>query len=126
MNTMHHFKNMDASESMMTYCEHRLEKIERHLIHESEFEVRYSKEGIHFFAQIEIKNPRQRFRAKGRGSTWMEAIDDMVARLDHQVVKYKEQVQNHKKYERSRQGRLERVNARLEFDVTGLPIRKVS
>ncbi|MCE3009854.1 MAG: ribosome-associated translation inhibitor RaiA [Proteobacteria bacterium] len=118
MSFKHTFRHVDPSEALKTYVEERFEKMGKHLLKESQWQIFYSLGKVNFEVEVLVRNPDSHFKAKAQSPSVYAAVDLVAEKLDKQFMKRKEKLQHHKKFERSRGGQLERVNEKLEYDNT--------
>lgn len=90
------FKHMKALESIEEYAKHRIEKIEKYGLHK-EFKVHFIFESQKTFQKAEILIDAGKFHmsAEAREEDLYSSIDKAVQRLEKQLVKNKEKVQEH-------------------------------
>ena len=110
------FHQVDYSQSLTTYCQEEVEKVGRFLLADSTTQVyfRFGKFDCH--VQIDVNSPWGHFKATAKNENFYLAVDDVAEKLGKQFQKYKEKHQNHKKAERSKHGRMRRLNSQLEYD----------
>jgi ribosomal subunit interface protein len=121
------FKQVDSSMALQTYSQDTFEKISGLLLKESQWHVFYSIGKFDFSVEVFVTNSHGRFKAKAvsKESLYI-AVDSAADKLSKQFQKHKEKMQDHAKYDRSRQGRLERVNRLLEYDSRPFPDKKTA
>jgi ribosomal subunit interface protein len=121
----HNFKHVDVSSALKTYAEELFEKEHRFLLKESHFQVFYSK-GKHKECRVDItvQNGNGHFKASAKADSFYGAVDEVALKLSKQFQKKKEKLQHHKEPSKSRQGRLKRLNPRLEYDNSPFPAKK--
>ena len=125
------FKHLDYSDSLVQYTDQKLDEIGRFLLKDGRCQVIYYKDQHEFVAEVTINSKEKHFKAKAHSSDVYVAVDLMVDRLEKQFIKVKEVYQHHKKFDLSRAGKLNDINAQLEYQpqlsaqLTGpLPIGK--
>jgi ribosomal subunit interface protein len=125
MQWKHTFKHVHVSDSLKTYAEETFEKEARFLLKESQWHVFYSK-GKHADCCVEVlvQNGNGHFKATCHSDSFYTAVDEAAEKLSKQFQKKKEKLQHHKKPSHSKEGRLERVNTRLEYDNSPYPEKK--
>lgn len=125
MNWKHVFKHVDHSQSLVEHCENQMERLNKYLLKESQCQVYYSQGKFDHHVEVVIFNPDSRFKARATSTESLYVAVDLVAeKLSKQILKTKEKLQHHKKYERSKQAKWERVNSRLEYDNSPFPSKK--
>jgi putative sigma-54 modulation protein len=110
------FRQVDSSTALREYTQEQLERIERFLLCESRWQVHFSMGRYDCQVDVTVSGPWGYFRATGCADDFYHAVDLAAEKLGRQFQKRKEQLQSHKKPERSREGRLDRVNEALEYD----------
>ncbi len=125
MKWKHTFKHVHVSESLKTYAEETFEKEARFLLKDSQWQIFYSK-GKHseFCVDVTVQNGTGHFKASAKGDSLYECVDTAALKLSKQFQKKKEKLQHHKDPTRSREGRLERLNSRMEYDNSAFPVKK--
>ena len=110
------FHQMDPSTALMTYLESELDKIGRFLTLEGSCQI-FCRMGRYERAiQIEVQTSWGRFRSIGKANDFYTAADIAAEKLSKQFKKAKDRHQSHQKHDRSKHGKLSRVNAALEYD----------
>jgi ribosomal subunit interface protein len=122
----HNFKHVDASESLQAYAETAFSKDGKFLLKDSQFQIFYSKGKHHHECQVDVtvQNGTGHFKASGISHSFYQAVDEAAHKLGKQLQKKKEKLQHHKDYDKSKEGRLERVSSRLEYDNSLFPTKK--
>lgn len=122
MQSKHHFKHVDSSESLQQYVEGLVAKHSRFLLKDATCNFYYSKTKHHHQCQVEIvvQNGNGYFKATAEDGDFYVACDLAVEKLSKQFQKTKEKLQHHKDYSKSRRGQLELLNTRLEFGANTL------
>ena len=125
MNWKHTFKHVDSSDALKEYAENIFEKVSHLLLKDSQWQIFYSK-GKHHACRVDItvQNGTGYFKATALSDSLYLAVDEAAEKLGKQFLKKKEKLQHHKDYQRSKLGRFERVNERLEYDNSLLPWKK--
>lgn len=121
----HNFKHYDVSDALIEYAEQTFQKEERFLLKDSSWQVFYSK-GKHKECQVDVvvQNGTGRFKATAQDHDFYAAVDEVAEKLSKQFQKKKEKLQDHKDYSKSKEGRLKRLNPRLEYDNSPFPSKK--
>ncbi len=120
------FHQVDSSQALTLYTQEEIEKVGRFLLTESTCQVFYRMERHDCHIKVDVNSPWGHFKATSKAENFYLAMDDAAQKLGKQFKKFKEKHQNHHKTERSKQGRLKRVNTQLEFDDSPYPSKKVS
>ncbi len=125
MQWKHNFKHIDSSDSLKAYAEKEFEKAGRHLLKQSQWQIFYSK-GKHSdcCVDVSVHDGNGHFKATAHDDSFYIAVDKACEKLERQFLKKKEILQNHKEPEQTKEGRLERLNPRLEYDNSPYPIKK--
>ena len=119
------FKHVDVSPSLRSYTQEQLEKLTPYLLKESRWQIFYTMGKHEYKVEVLVTNPDGKFKATGVSSESLHvAVDEAADKLSKQFLKLKERMQDHKKYDRSKQGKLERVNRLLEYDNSPYPNKK--
>lgn len=117
MSWKHTFKHVDVSEALQNYVEAIFLKEEKLLLKDSQWQVFYSK-GKHKQCRIDVmvQNGNGYFKATAQSQSFYLAADLAAEKLSKQFQKKKEKLQHHKDFSKSKEGRLKRLNSRLEYD----------
>jgi ribosomal subunit interface protein len=116
------FKQVDRSEALEQYTQERLEPMETFLLKDSVWQIYYSMGRYDYRVEIIVLNPDGKFKATANSDESLySAVDEAALKLSRQFVKFKEKMQAHKKFERSKKGRLQRLNPALEYDNNPFP-----
>lgn len=116
MKCQHTFKHVDVSESLQTYAEDKLARLEKYLLKETQVHFFYSK-GKHHDCCVDVVvfNGTGRFKASAHSDDFYASVDRCAQKLGKQFQKHKEKVQHHKDWGRSREASFESLNDRLEY-----------
>lgn len=120
------YRKVDPSESLEAYTLENLEGVARFLLKEGRWTVEISKSKGQPKVQIRVKSPWGFFSAEGRSQDYYTAVDQASQKLVTQIKKRKNQLQYHKRPEKSRFGRLNQLNESLEYFPENYPFSKVS
>lgn len=110
------FKHLDYSDSLVQYTDQKLDEIGRFLLKDGRCQVIYYKDHHEFVAEITINSKEKHFKASAHSSDVYVAVDLMVDKLEKQFIKVKEVYQHHKKFDLSKAGKLNDINAQLEYE----------
>lgn len=110
------FRHVDTSEALKEYTGEQLEKVGRFLLKDSRWQIFYSMGRYDCQVEIVVNGPWGHFKSMASADDFYAAVDLAADKLGKQFQKTKEKHQHHKKPDRSREGRLERVNPALEYD----------
>ncbi|MEN2993850.1 MAG: ribosome-associated translation inhibitor RaiA [Thermodesulfovibrio sp.] len=92
-------KNIDVTEALRSYIEKRISKFERFLNEASEAIVTISTEKFTHKIDVLLKVEGHLIQAEGKTEDLYSAVDMVVEKLEKQVLKYKEKIQNKNKKE---------------------------
>ncbi len=120
------FHQVDPSQALMQYTREEVEKASRFLLTDASCQVFYRTTRHECQIQVDVNSPWGHFKATAKAANFYSAMDDVAEKLSKQFKKFKEKHQSHHKAERSKQGRLKRVNPQLEFDSTPFPVKRAS
>lgn len=123
MKSNYTFKHLDYSESLVKYTNEKLDEIGKFLLKDGRCTVYYWKDHHEFHCEVSINSKQKFFKAHGTATDIYVAVDLMIDRMERQFLKVKEIYQDHKKFDLSREGRLNEVNDQMEYQPRG---RKVA
>lgn len=115
MRLKHAFRHLDVSTAVTNYTQSRVMEISRFLLKEGDGSVYYSKMNHAFCVEISINTPHKYFKASSESEDIYAAVDEVVAKLERQLLKTKKAIKNHKRPELSRAGRMNQINSQLEL-----------
>ena len=111
------FRHVDVSSSLRDYSKEQFEKLVPYLLKESRWQVFFSMGKFDHQVEVIVTNPDGRFKATAScNESFYIAVDEAADKLSKQFLKQKAKMQDHKKHDRSKQGKLKRVNNLLEYD----------
>ena len=95
-------KNVEVSDSLREYAEKRLGKLEKQLADPTQVELELAMErnpaiADNHVAEATIWTKGPTLRAREAATGWEASIDQLVDKLERQVVRYREKRQNHHK-----------------------------
>lgn len=111
------FKHLDHSDALATYTSEHLEQITKFLLKEGQSQVYFSKQKSEFCVEITLNTPQKYFKAMAFNHDIYAAVDAVMMKLEKQFLKTRKLHQNHKKFELSKEGRMDHVNDQLEFSM---------
>lgn len=121
------FKQVDSSTSLQDYAQSVFEKSAELLLKQSDWQVFFSMGKFDYSVEVFVANPHGRFKVKATSEESLYvAVDKAADKLSKQFYKQKEKLQAHKKWERSKQAKLERVNEYLEYDNRPFPGKRTA
>lgn len=103
------FKHLDHSDSLVNYTDERMEEAGRFLLKEGYGNVYYSKVKNEFCVEISVNTPEKYFKASAFSSDVYQCVDAVVDKLEKQFLKTSKQYKDHKKFDLSKEGRLEQA-----------------
>lgn len=109
------FKHLDRSEALENYAKERLEAVGRFLLKDGFGNVYCSKQNHEFCLEVSFNTREKYFRAIAYHEDPYLAVDAVVTKLEKQILKTRKVMQNHRRPELSRSGRLEQLNDRFEL-----------
>jgi ribosome hibernation promoting factor len=110
------FKHLDHSDALVNYTEEKMEEIGKFLLKEGYGNVYYSKIKNEFCVEVTVNTREKYFKATSYNMDAYTAVDLVVEKLEKQFLKTRKIVQHHKKPELSREGKMDQLNSRLEFE----------
>lgn len=111
------FKHLDRSEALENHTVDRMENIGRFLLKDGYGNVYFSKQKHEFCVEVSVNTREKYFRAVSSHEDPYLAVDAVVEKLEKQFLKNRKVVQDHKKPELSKTGRLDQLNERFETKV---------
>lgn len=113
------FKHLDHSDSLVGYTEEKMEEIGKFLLKEGYGNVYFSKTKNEFCVEVTVNTREKYFKATSYNMDVYTAVDLVVEKLEKQFLKTRKIMQEHKKPELSREGKIEQLNSRLEYEARG-------
>ncbi|MGZ3742854.1 MAG: ribosome hibernation-promoting factor, HPF/YfiA family [Pseudobdellovibrionaceae bacterium] len=110
------FKHLDHSDALVGYTEEKLEEVGKFLLKEGYGNVYYSKIKSEFCVEVTVNTREKYFKATSYNLDIYTAVDMVVEKLEKQFIKTRKIMQTHKKPDLSREGKMEQLNSRLEFE----------
>lgn len=108
------FKHLDHSDALQSYTQEAIEKIAGFLLKEGTGKVWFSKQRENFYVEITISTHEKHFKAEVAKPDIYVAVDLAIDKLEKQFLKVRKQMQHHKKYGLSKEGKLDQMIERLE------------
>lgn len=109
------FKHLDYSESLVNYTNTKLDEIGQFLLKEGRSNVYYSKNQHEFTVEVSINTKQKFFKATASAPDIYVAVDLMTDKLEKQFLKVKEVYMHHKKFDLSKEGRMQDYNGKFEY-----------
>jgi putative sigma-54 modulation protein len=114
MKSNYTFKHLDYSDSLVTYTHSKLDSIGQFLLKDGRCNVYYFKNQHEFVVEVSLNTKEKFFKATASAPDIYVAVDLMTDKLEKQFLKVKEIYQDHKKFDVSKEGRLNEINAQFE------------
>lgn len=110
------FRQVDVSQSLKNYTQDQFERIAEHLLKDSHWSISYTMGKHNYTVEVSVRHSEVHFKANGTADSFYEAVDLVTDKLEKQFMKRRQKVQHHKKFQRSKQAKLERLNEQLEYN----------
>lgn len=91
--TGHH---VDVTPALKSFTQEKFNKLERHFDKITAINVVFNVEKIQQIAEASIFVAKNEIHARAESADMYTAVDDLVAKLDRQLIKYKEKTSNHR------------------------------
>lgn len=89
--------NVSVTPALKQLTEKKLERLKRHFDRITSIKITFTIEHLTQIAEATIHVPGADFHVRAKSDDLYKAIDDMVQRLDRQIVEHKlKQIQNHR------------------------------
>jgi len=95
------FKNLDPSDHLKSYVQHKLDKLDKLLDNPAEANVVLSVEKTRHIAEIKIIGDRLSINCREKTSDMYSSIDMALDKLEKQIKKDKQKIKNHRQGTRS-------------------------
>ena len=115
MKSNYTFKHLDYSESLVNYTNQKLDEIGQFLLKGGSCNVYYSKDQHEFQVEVSINTKQKYFKATASAVDIYVAVDLMADKLERQFLKVKDIYTNHKKFDLSKEGRMNELNDQFEL-----------
>lgn len=89
-------QNIDITDALKTYTEEKLERIQKHFDHVTNTNVVLRVEKERHIVEATMNTKGASLHADAEGSDMYAAIDSLSDKLDKQVIKHKEKMNNHR------------------------------
>ena len=109
------FKNLDYSESLVSYAEERLEGIQKFQLKSVDVHITVYKMKHIKCVDISILGSHNTYKATGKSDDFYTSLDRAFNKIKTQMRKKKAKVQNYRHYESSREGQLEALAESYEL-----------
>lgn len=91
--TGHH---IEVTAALKSFAEEKLRKLERHVVHINAIAVVFSIEKLEHIVDATVSINKATVHAQSKSSDMYAAVDLLIDKLDRQLVKHKEKLQNHR------------------------------
>lgn len=115
MKSNYTFKHLDYSESLVNYTDSKLDSIGQFLLKDGRCNVYYFKNQHEYVCEVSLNTKQKFFKATASSTDPYVAVDLMTDKLEKQFLKVKEIYQDHKKFDTSKEGRLQEINQQFEY-----------
>lgn len=115
MKSKYTFKHLDYSDSLVNYTTEKLNEIGQFLLKDGRCNVYYSKAQHEFRVEVSLNTKQKFFKATASAPDVYIAVDLLADKLEKQFLKVKEIYMDHKKFDLSKEGRLQDLNSQFEF-----------
>lgn len=89
-------QNIEITDSLKSYAEEKLEKIQKHFDHVTNTNVVLHVEKERHLAEATMHTKGAALHANAEGEDMYAAIDSLADKLDRQVIKHKEKMMDHR------------------------------
>lgn len=112
------FKNVDSSDLLMNYMLERLDKLERFELNPMDVHVLVSMVRHECCVEVSMQEGRRKYKASSVSDDFYRSVEMCVNKLQRQLGKEKRRMHdlNHRKPDRSHEGKLSRLTPKLESD----------
>lgn len=117
MKAQHTYKHIDRSESLEKFVDQRLREVERFLLKQGMAQIVYGKQKGLFTIEVTLSSKEKYFKSTEEGVEIYAAVSEALNKLEKQILKTRKINTNHKKYDLSKRGKLDRVNERFEHQM---------
>lgn len=91
--TGHH---IEVTPALKTFTEEKFGKLERHFDKITTVNVVFDVEKLSHIAEASVLVAKSEIHARAESQDMYTAIDELVAKLDRQLLKHKEKIRNHR------------------------------
>lgn len=103
------FKRIDTSQALMQYAEGRVDRLHKWELKPNHGHMTFSMQRHVCKAELTLVGQDTRFHASAEGTDLYEAVDEVIEKIGHQMMKTKEKMQHHKRPEFSNEYALEHL-----------------
>ncbi len=87
---------LEITPALKQYTIDKFERLERHFSKIMSVNVTFNVEKLRHIAEASISVPKAELRASCNSENLYSAIDELVDKLDRQIIKHKEKIKNHR------------------------------
>lgn len=88
-------RHIEVTEDLKNFINEKFQKLEKHFDHITQCHVIVGKDNPNFTAEAELHIAGGKLFAQSNESSAYASIDTLVSKLDRQLIKHKEKMQNH-------------------------------
>lgn len=88
--------HIEVTQALKSFAEEKFEKLERHFDKITSIHVIFDVEKLSQIAEATIKIAKTEIHAKAETDDMYASIDELVDKLDRQLIKHKEKISTHK------------------------------
>lgn len=119
MDFRYSFDQIPHSDFVIHAVENKIGHSVRYLFGQSDIHVTFRRRGHEFTINVAIKGKGGvYYKASASHENLYAAIDDVQAKLEKQFLKKRKKIKNHKRYELSKEGRMEWLDEGLSLDIS--------
>ncbi len=89
-------RHLDVTDSLKTHVEEKIAKLKRHFDHVTDVHVILAVEKMNQKAEATVQISGATLFAEDQQEDMYAAIDNMVDKLDRQIIKHKEKISSHR------------------------------
>lgn len=120
------FRQQEWSDEIVDYATHRLTKLEKFEWQPLNAHITFVAERHLCCVDIRLTGQKMEFKASAKAESYAEAVDAVVAKLQKQLERKKNQVQDHLVFENTHEGKLQHEDEDFSDTLFELetPVRK--
>lgn len=88
-------RNFEVTQSLKSYTEDKFNKLERHFDKITSIHVTLDVEKLSQIAEATIMIAKGELHARSESENMYASIDDLIDKLDRQILKHKEKIRDH-------------------------------
>jgi len=89
-------RNVEVTPALKAFTEDKFDKLERHFDRITAINVIFDVEKLSQIAEASIQVAKREFFARAESDDMYTAIDELVDKLDRQLLKHKEKIRDHR------------------------------